>query len=141
MGCLQQQLERNPPTSSSEDLTRQEQDTDHTVVHLVFDVSDNTQHQPTTIKLSETLTKFSGEDTEDEGAFPRWLRKLERVAGLYKWSDGEKLVQFELLLTGRAEKLYKLLSIGDRGLFKSAMAALQKSLTPANRKPSGQHSS
>ena len=26
------------------------------------------------------------------------------MAGLYKWSDGEKLVQFELLLTGRAEK-------------------------------------
>ena len=106
VGCLQQQLERNPPTSSSEYLTREEQDTDHTVVHLVFDVSHDTQHRPTMIKLSETLTKFSGEDTEDEGVFPRWLRKLERVAVLYKWNDGEKLVQFELLLTGRADKLY-----------------------------------
>ena len=107
--CLQQQLERNPPMSSSEDLTREAQDTDHAVVHPVFDVSQDTQHRPTTIKLSETLTKFGNRDTEDEGAFSRWLRKLERVAGLYKWSDGEKLVQFELLLTGRAEKLCKLL--------------------------------
>ena len=92
VGCLQQQLERNPPTSSSEDLTREAQDTNHAVVHLVFDVCHDTQHRPTAIKLSEMLTKFSSEDTEDEGAFPRWLRKLERVAGLYKWSDGDKLV-------------------------------------------------
>ena len=78
------------------------------------------------------MTKFSGEDTKDEGECPRWLRKLERVAGLYKWSDGEKLVQFELLLTGRAEELYEL-SVCDHGSFKSAIEALQKCLTPANR--------
>ena len=99
----------------------------------MFDVSHDTQHRQTTIKLIETLTKFSGEDTEDEGAFKRWLHKLERVAELYKWSDGEKLVQFELLLTGRAEKLYKLLSAGEDGSFKSATKALQKRLTPAGR--------
>ena len=60
VGCLQQQLERNPPTSSSKDLTREAQDTDHAEVHPVFDVPHDTQHRPTTIKLSETLTKFSG---------------------------------------------------------------------------------
>ena len=77
VGCLQQQLERNPPMSSSEDLTREAQDTNNAVIHPVFDVCHNTQHGPTTIKLSEKLTKFSGEDTEDEGAFSRWLCKLE----------------------------------------------------------------
>ena len=105
------------------------------MVHLVFDVSRDTQHRLTTIKLSETLAKFSGEDTEDEGAFSRWLHKLERVAWLYKWSDVEILVQFELLLTGRAEKLYEFLSTGDHGLFKSATEALQKRLTSAGREP------
>ena len=40
VGCLQQQLERNPPTSSSDDLTIQVQDT----VHSMFDVSHDTQH-------------------------------------------------------------------------------------------------
>ena len=133
VGCLQQQLERNPATSSSEDLTSEAQDNDHVMVHPVFDVPHDTQHRPTTIKLSETLTKFSGEDNEDEGAFPRWLRKLERVAGLYKWSDEEKLVQFELLLIGRAEKLHEFLSAVDHESFKSATEALQKRLTPAGR--------
>ena len=79
------------------------------------------------------MTKFSSEDTEDEGAFSRWLRKLERVAWLYKWSDVEILVQFELLLAGRAEELYEFFSTGDRGSFKSAMEALQKRLTAAGR--------
>ena len=51
---------------------RSPQDTDNAVVHPVFDV-----YRPTMTKLSETLTKFSGEDTEDEGAFSRWLCKLE----------------------------------------------------------------
>ena len=133
VGCLQQQLERNPATSSSEDLTREAQDNDHVIVHPVFDVPHDTQHQPTTIKLNETLTKFSSEDNEDEGAFPRWLRKLERVTGLYKWSDGEKLVQFELLLTGRAVKLHELLSAVDHESFKSATEALQKRLTSTGR--------
>ena len=79
------------------------------------------------------LTKFGGEDTEYEGVFSRWLRKLERVAWLYKWSDGENLVKFELLLTGRAEKQYELLSAGDHGSFKSATEELQKRLTPASK--------
>ena len=37
------------------------------------------------------------------------------------------------MLTGRAEKLYELLSAGERGSFTSAMEALQKHLMPANR--------
>ena len=44
VGCLQQQLGRNPPTLTSEDLTRETQDTEHTGVHLMFDVSRDTQH-------------------------------------------------------------------------------------------------
>ena len=55
------------------------------------------------IKLP-ALATYNGEDTEDVGSFSRWLRKLERAAELYKWTDREKLIQFELLLTGHAEK-------------------------------------
>ena len=55
------------------------------------------------------------------------------MAGLHKWSDGEKLLQFELMLMGRAKKLYKLLPADDRRSFKSATEALQKCLTPAGR--------
>ena len=79
------------------------------------------------------MTEFGGKDTEDEEGFLRWQHKLERVAWLYKWSDGEKLVKFELLLTGRAKKLYELLSAGDHGSFNSATEALQKHLTSAGK--------
>ena len=52
---------------------------------------------------------------------------------MYKWSEGEKLVQFELLLTGKAEKLYELLPAGDLRSYQIAVDALKKRLTPAGR--------
>uniref|UniRef100_A0A1X7VKA2 Uncharacterized protein n=1 Tax=Amphimedon queenslandica TaxID=400682 RepID=A0A1X7VKA2_AMPQE len=34
------------------------------------------QHRPAKLRLNDTLAKFSGGNTEDEGAFPRWLRQV-----------------------------------------------------------------
>ena len=42
---------------------------------------------------------------EDPEGFVRWLHKLERMAELHLWSDREKLIQFELLLSGCAERI------------------------------------
>ena len=84
------------------------------------------------IKLP-ALATFNGEDTEDVGSFSRWLHKLERAAELYKWTDREKLIQFELLLTGRAEKIYELLSDSVKESFQTATEALHKRLTPVRR--------
>ena len=80
-----------------------------------------------------TLATFSGEDMEDLGAFSRWLHKLGRMAELYHWTDQEKLIQFELLLTGQAEKLYELLPGSDKETFEEAVEALRKRLTPVRR--------
>ncbi|XP_019852711.1 PREDICTED: uncharacterized protein LOC109582438 [Amphimedon queenslandica] len=43
---------------------------------------DGARRRPTGMRFSETLTKFNGEDVDDEGAFLRWLRKLEWIAEL-----------------------------------------------------------
>uniref|UniRef100_A0A1X7U164 Uncharacterized protein n=1 Tax=Amphimedon queenslandica TaxID=400682 RepID=A0A1X7U164_AMPQE len=79
-------------------------------------------------ELSEKLKcnedQFSGENAEDDGAFPLWLCRLDRIASLYKWSEGEELVQFELLLTGMAERLYELLLASDQGSYKDTTEAL-----------------
>ena len=39
----------------------------------------------------------------DDGAYKRWLAKLEKHAELLHWSDREKLLQFELHLTGKVD--------------------------------------
>ena len=46
----------------------------------------------------------------DVDALGGWLAKLEKHAELLCWSERTKLLQFELHLTGRAERLYELLS-------------------------------
>ena len=51
------------------------------------------------LKLS-TLPKFTWEDRDDVDLLRRWLAKLEKHAELQHWTDGEKLVQFELHLVG-----------------------------------------
>ena len=62
------------------------------------------------VKTAETKSKpmklpalplFGGEEKDDEGAFSRWLAKLEKHAELLRWSSRDKLLQFELHLTGR----------------------------------------
>ena len=77
-----------------------------------------------------TLSQFSGDDSEDPGGFVRWLRKLEHMAELHSWS---KLIQFELLLSGCAERIYELLPGSVKGAFQEATTALQKRLEPVGR--------
>ena len=79
-----------------------------------------------------TLSQFS-DDSEDPGGFVRWLRKLERMAELHLWFDREKLIQFELLLSGCAERIYELLPGSVKGTFQEATTALQKCLEPVGR--------
>ena len=80
-----------------------------------------------------TINPFSGEEGEDFGGFPRWLRKLERMSELHSWSDREKLIQFELLLSGRAERIYELLPGSCKSTFQDATTALQRRLEPVGR--------
>ncbi len=49
---------------------------------------------------------FTGEKKGDEETFERWVG---RHAELEQWSEREKLVQHELHLSGRAERLFELL--------------------------------
>ena len=56
------------------------------------------------------------------------MRKLEKYAELENWSDREKLVQFELRLKGRAERLFDVLLSESKSSFKSAVESLKKRL-------------
>ena len=58
---------------------------------------------------------------------------MERMAELHSWSDREKLIQFELLLSGCAERIYELLPGSVKGTFQEATTALQKGLEPVGR--------
>ncbi len=49
-----------------------------------------------------TLPKYSGEDRDDGDALPRWLCRHDKHAEIECWSKREKLLQFELHLSGRA---------------------------------------
>ena len=88
-----------------------------------------------TVRLSlPTLPTFSGEECrDDEDLFERWVRKLEKYAELESWSDREKLVQLELRLKGRAERLFEVLPSESKSSFKSAVEGLKKRLAPARR--------
>ena len=80
-----------------------------------------------------TLPKFTGEDRDDVDSLRRWIAKLEKHAELQKWTDREKLVQFELHLAGRAERVYEVLPSTSKVSFKVATGALQKRLNPVER--------
>ena len=85
-----------------------------------------------TVRLSlPTLPTFSGEECRDDEE--RWVRKLEKYAELESWSDREKLVQFELRLKGRAERLFDVLPSESKSSFKSAVEGLRKRLAQARR--------
>ena len=53
------------------------------------------------------LPKFNGDDKDAVDSLKRWLAKLEKHAELQCWTEREKLVQFELHLAGRAERVYE----------------------------------
>ena len=80
-----------------------------------------------------TLPKFTGEDRDDVDSLRRWLAKLDKHAELQRWTDREKLVQFELHLAGRAERVYEVLPSTSKVSFKAATEALQKRLNPVER--------
>ena len=50
-----------------------------------------------------TLQKFGG----DGDAFDRWLLKFSHYAELEQWTEQQKLLQFELYLSGRAKQVYE----------------------------------
>ena len=77
-----------------------------------------------------TLPKFTGEDRDDVDSLRRWLAKLDKHAELQRWTDREKLVQFELHLAGRAERVYEVLPSTSKASFAAATEALQKRLNP-----------
>ena len=80
-----------------------------------------------------TLPKFSGEDRDDVDSLWRWLAKLEKHAELQHWTEHEKLVQFELHLAGRAERLYEILPSQSKESYRKATTALQERLNPVER--------
>ena len=97
--------------------------------------ADSVSSSGRTVRLSlPTLPTFSGEESrDDEDLFERWVRKLEKYAELESWSDREKLVQLELRLKGRAERLYEVLPQESKISFSSALESLKKRLAPARR--------
>ena len=56
--------------------------------------------------LLPSVPDFNGEKLDDDDAFSRWIRKLEKHTEICRWSLREKLLQFELHLVGRAEVVY-----------------------------------
>ena len=75
------------------------------------------------------LPAFDGDNREDVDALGRWLAKLEKHAE-FRWSERTKLLQFELHLTGRAERVYELLSSSVKSSFEEASQALCERLYP-----------
>ena len=76
------------------------------------------------------LPTFDGANRDDIDALGRWLTKLAKHAELLRWSDHTKLLQFELHLAGRAERVYELLPTSKRSNFDEATQALSERLYP-----------
>ncbi len=79
------------------------------------------------------LPTFDGSDKDDEGVYKRWVAKLKKHAELLQWSNREKLLQFELHLTGKAEHIYEVLPPEEKRTFLGAVEALGKRVQPAKR--------
>ena len=72
------------------------------------------------------LPKFSDDDSYDSNAFDRWVQKLDKYAELEGWTDGQKLLQFELHLCGKAERVYEVLPTVRKGKCETAIRALKQ---------------
>ena len=79
------------------------------------------------------LPMFGSKGQDDGDALDRWLRKLDRHAALQKWSPREKLLQFELRLTGKAEQLYEVLPTDVKNSPDTAIAALRARIHPVRQ--------
>ena len=104
---------------------------DSTVSPAPSDVSDG-QHVLHKMRLP-ALTKMNREDRENSDSFDLWLQKLEKHAELEHWSERQKLLQFELHLVGRAEKIYNVLDKEYKKTYTSATKALRTRLCPVRR--------
>ena len=82
------------------------------------------------------LPEFRADNASDhEGeAYERWLRKLTKHAELQRWSERDKLLQFELHLSGKAESIYEVLPEESKVSFSVDTKALGDHLRPAGRK-------
>ena len=94
--------------------------------------------EPTRVKTGRTLKLpalpvFDGGDKVDDGAYKQLLAKLEKHAELLHWSDREKLLQFELHLTGKVKSIYEVLPPEEKATFTLASEALGKRVQPAKR--------
>ncbi len=76
------------------------------------------------------LPNFGGDKRDGFGG---WVRKLEKYAELERWDERCKLVQFELHLVDRAERLYEVLPVEVRKSYKDAVGALRKRLHPVKQ--------
>ena len=76
------------------------------------------------------LPMFGNKGQDDGDSYNRWLHKLDRHAAWQKWSPREKLVQFELCLTGKAEQLYEVLPADVKKSPDTTVAALQEQFHP-----------
>ena len=81
------------------------------------------------------IPEFSVDNSShhDGEAYGRWLQKLAKHAELQRWSEREKLLQFELYLAGKAESVYEVLSVELKGSYASATRSLGERLQPARR--------
>ena len=76
------------------------------------------------------MPAFDGDNRKDVDALGRWLAKLEKHTELLRCSECTKLLQFELHLTGRAERVYELLLSSIKSSFEEASKALRAWLYP-----------
>lgn len=76
------------------------------------------------------MPTFDGANRDDVDALSRWLAKLAKHAELLRWSERTKLLQFELHLAGRAERVYELLPASKKGSFDEATQTLHERLYP-----------
>lgn len=80
-----------------------------------------------------SLPVFDGDDKWDDRAYKQWLAKLGKYAELLHWSDRDRLLSFELHLTGKAKSIYEVLPPEDKLTFALAGEALGKCILPAKR--------
>jgi hypothetical protein len=78
------------------------------------------------------LPTFDG-NSREEGAYKRWVAKIGKHTELLHWSDRDQLLQFELHLTGKAERVYEVLPPEEKQTFASATEALGRRIQPAKR--------
>ena len=76
------------------------------------------------------LHLFSGEKVNDTDGARQFVRDFEKYARLARWSEEEKLPQFEFHLQGRALRIFDSLTPEQKSTYESAKGALLKTLMP-----------